>query len=270
MMSHPTAWAESTRNGSGCQHDCQRDKLSILRRVLVVIFCTAVGHGIVFAFGLDQIAANAIRVVMTPEWRQAISWVLAGAFGLIGLAGWEIWHARIHQRVRHAHPDWDITVNDVLDYIVNDSKEIFAAPPTLPIHGIMVPAWGTQHQSALVRLNQRVASGELDVSGCREILPQPAAHRHEDIRRKIEVEYWQIAQLHPFSCFHFTTELPQTFINQNGEGHGPHPAYYNLMMNTNQVRRAFPRKSLHRRLWERWVLRKPQIRYHHTFGPIEP
>jgi hypothetical protein len=66
---------------------------------------------------------------------------------------------------RQSSPDWNITINDALDYIVNDSRETFPPPPTITFRGIAVPASGTQHQGALTRLNQRLASGDLDVSG---------------------------------------------------------------------------------------------------------
>lgn len=184
--------------------------MSILLRILVVVYCTALGHGIVFAFGLDQKVANAIRVAMTPEWREAVSWMLAGSFGLLGLGGWEIWH-RSHRR--GDHPDWDITINQVLNYIVNDSRELFPDPPKMQIGHTLVPASGTQHQSALVRLNERVASGRVDVSGYREILPQPAPHQFENIRRAIPLDYWHHAALNSLSCFAYTNRIPQTYVN---------------------------------------------------------
>jgi hypothetical protein len=63
--------------------------MPFLRRVLVTICSTAVGRGIVFAFRLDRFVADMIQTVMTPEWREAIAWMLAGALGLIGLGLWE-------------------------------------------------------------------------------------------------------------------------------------------------------------------------------------
>jgi hypothetical protein len=112
-----------------------------------------------------------IRVAMTPEWRQAISWALAGAFGLVCLAGWEFWSSRTVRHGRGSSLDWDIPINDALDYIVNDSRETFPPPRTMTIRGVSVPASGTQHQAALSRLNQRLIFGELDISGHREIVP---------------------------------------------------------------------------------------------------
>jgi hypothetical protein len=159
-------------------------------------------------------------------------------------------------------PDWDITINDALNYIENDSRETFPPPRTMTIRGVSVPASGTQHQAALVRLNQRLTFGELDISGHREIVPQPAPRLYEEVRRKIDVEYWTIAQLHLLNCFHCTTQLPQTYI-LSGDNH---PNYYNLRMNRNQLRRVWPQKALLRRLWERWVLRKPRIYYYQGFG----
>jgi hypothetical protein len=63
---------------------------------------------------------------------------------------------------------WDIRVNDVIDYIVNDSTEIFAAPPVMAIAGVSIPASGTEHQSALLKLNELLVSGHLNISGLRE------------------------------------------------------------------------------------------------------
>ncbi len=63
--------------------------MALLKRILVVVFCTTIGHGIVFAFDLDKKAAAMISVAMTPEKLEAISWIVAGLIGLIGLLIWE-------------------------------------------------------------------------------------------------------------------------------------------------------------------------------------
>ena len=76
-----------------------------------------------FAFRLDQKVANAIQIAMTPEWRQAISWILAGFFGLICLIGWEIVSSRTSRLGRANSINWDISINDALDYIVNETDE---------------------------------------------------------------------------------------------------------------------------------------------------
>jgi hypothetical protein len=216
----------------------------------------------VFAFRLDQKVANAIQIAMTPEWRQAISWILAGLFGLICLTGWEIWSSRTFRFGRANSINWDISINDALDYIVNDSTETFPLPPTMEIRGMSIPATGTQHQAALSRLNQKLTFGDLDISGHKEIIPQPAPRLYEEVRRKIDQQYWEVAQLHPLNCFHYTTKLPQTYI-MSGDSY---PKYYNLRMNRDQLRHAWPQKGLLRRLWERWALRKQRLHYYHGFG----
>jgi hypothetical protein len=130
----------------------------------------------------------------------------------------------------------------------------------MQIGGMLVPARGGQHHNAVTRLNERLASGEFETFGYREILPQPGPRLHEHFRRKIEVEYWRVAQLHPLNCFYFTEKLPQTFVTEGP--HTGHPAYYELMMNKSQVLRAFQRKAFWRRFWERWISKTKRISYH--------
>jgi hypothetical protein len=174
---------------------------------------------------------------MTPEWRQAISWILAGLFGLICLIGWEIWSSRTFRFRRANSINWDISINDALDYIVNDSTETFPPPPTMGIRGMSIPATGTQHQAALSRVNQKLTSGDLDISGHKEIIPKPAPRLYEEVRRRIDQKYWELALLHPLNCFHYTTQLPQTYI-MSGDSY---PTYYNLKMNIDQLQRVWPR-----------------------------
>jgi hypothetical protein len=80
--------------------------MSILSRIFVVVLCTAVGHGIVFAFGLGKKVAAVISLItqtkISPDAMSALTWSIAGVIGLIGLGLWELRHplfAHIQQRI---------------------------------------------------------------------------------------------------------------------------------------------------------------------------
>jgi hypothetical protein len=51
-------------------------------RVVFVVATTAIGRGIVFAFGLDKLVADIIRSARGSRFRPAIAWIMAGPFGL--------------------------------------------------------------------------------------------------------------------------------------------------------------------------------------------
>jgi hypothetical protein len=63
--------------------------MSIFLRIIVVIVSAALGKGIVLAFALDHKVAAMIREAMSPEWREAIGWLIVGGIGLAGLGAWE-------------------------------------------------------------------------------------------------------------------------------------------------------------------------------------
>jgi len=65
---------------------------SLLIRLVVVIVFAAIGRGIVLAFGLDVKVARAIQVAAKSGSFVAVSWVIAGMIGLVGLLGWELFH----------------------------------------------------------------------------------------------------------------------------------------------------------------------------------
>jgi hypothetical protein len=98
----------------------------LIRRILVIMLCTAIGRGLVFAFGLDQKVANMVRAMMTPEIKEAIPWLLAGIIGLIGVSIWEVrpkWLQRNHLFLP------DMRISEALNYIVNDSTANLKQPP---------------------------------------------------------------------------------------------------------------------------------------------
>ncbi len=63
----------------------------IITGILVAVFCTAIGRGIVLALSLDEFVASMITVALTPENLNALAWLLSGLVGLLGLA---VWHSR--------------------------------------------------------------------------------------------------------------------------------------------------------------------------------
>jgi hypothetical protein len=106
-----------------------------IRRVLVSVFCTALGRGIVLAFGLDEKVATALRIAMTPAWKETMAWLLAGGFGLIGLVAWELRHKLIpatHQGVTLAgRPPLPVAVPNALAIRVGDREPHRVFPDAL-------------------------------------------------------------------------------------------------------------------------------------------
>jgi hypothetical protein len=65
---------------------------AFLIRVAFVVATTAVGRGIVFAFGLDKRVAGIINIARESRCRPAIAWIISGVFGLTMLMLWEVFH----------------------------------------------------------------------------------------------------------------------------------------------------------------------------------
>lgn len=235
--------------------------MSLLKRILVVILSTAIGRGLVFAFGLDQKAASMIRAVVTPEFKAALPWLLAGAIGLIGLGIWEV-RPKWLQRSRPVVPDMPII--EGLNYIVNDS--IWKPSETPPIRQFQIRGQtlashpqGWRHQMALTELGGKIVAGAIVVWGRREFMPPTIQRSFDEILREIEQEYWGKAYLHPLHCFSNTRALEQTaFVNFNPQ---TDPHYTRLMVSAVQLVAAWPRRSLLLRIWERYVRRKPRLTY---------
>jgi hypothetical protein len=57
--------------------------------IVVAIAGMMIGRGIVLAFGLDRWVAQMIQAVTSWPTVEAVGWLLAGAFGLMGMAIWE-------------------------------------------------------------------------------------------------------------------------------------------------------------------------------------
>jgi hypothetical protein len=229
--------------------------MSIIRKILVALFCTAVARGIVFAFGLDQKVGALIRVAMEPQSREAVAWILSGTIGLVGLALWEL------------RPTWlrelgpirpDMRISDAIDYIVNDSvtKLKQPSPPRVmeygPAKGHMMSEKGVEHEDARRLVNNELISGNLRCWGRRqmsEFLPI----QFESATREIEKSYWNDMQLNYFSCMRYTETAAQTAVLPRRQ------ESYNwsaMMVSRRQVTRIWPRKSIFRR----WLDRKrPRI-----------
>jgi hypothetical protein len=196
-------------NGSGSPDEARLS--SITRRVLIVVFCTAIGHGIVFAFGLDKAVAALIRAAMIPQSLQFISWILAGTIGLIGLFLWET----IYDWVKSREIKPDMQINDAIDYIVNDSaaKLRQPSPPRLIEHGQaagrMLIEKGVEHEDARAKLNSELISGKVRCWGRRQIT-NVSPMRFEDSVREIDKITWDQLQLSFVSCLFHTETAPQT------------------------------------------------------------
>jgi hypothetical protein len=61
----------------------------IIYGIAVAIVGTTIGRGIVLAFGLDRWVGPMIQTVTSSRTAEAVGWLLAGAFGLVGVAIWE-------------------------------------------------------------------------------------------------------------------------------------------------------------------------------------
>jgi hypothetical protein len=148
-----------------------------------------IGAVILVLIGLSPASVTQwLELHLSPE---AISWISgdkarwAFVLGAGLLFAGTVYKNRANRQHIQPHLEWNIRVNDVLNYIVNDSVETFAAQRTITFRGSVIPASGIEYQSAILRLNERVASGRVAVSGYRETLPRPIMYQFENIRRVI-------------------------------------------------------------------------------------
>ena len=119
--------------------------------ILVAVFCTSIGRGIVFAFGLDLKVARSINIATTSANLSAIAWILAGLLGLAGLMFWESF--KVSDRLRK----WTVQLPPEVEAVQDGLR--LNGPPTL---GIIVNDAGhmtsPQVQLNLVNGSQRALS----------------------------------------------------------------------------------------------------------------
>jgi hypothetical protein len=143
----------------------------------------------------------------------------------------------------------DIRINEVLDYIVNESQEVLQrpAPPRLmeygPAKGRCLIEVGVEHQDALNKVNEMLAASKLVCWG-RRSLEISIVNQYENYRREIPGVQWEKIRLHPLTCLYWTETESQTGVLPNAK------ETYNwtaLMASRAQVQQLWPRKSPYRR-----------------------
>lgn len=154
----------------------------------------------------------------------------------------------------------DMRINEVLDYVVNDSRELLKrpSPPKImgygPAKGRILIEVGVEHQDALNKVNEMLAAGKLACWG-RRSLEISIANQYENYQREIPSVQWDKIRLHPLTCLYWTEAEPQTGVLPKSK------ETYNwtgLMASRAQVHQLWPRKSPYRRLAAR-LSRVPRI-----------
>jgi hypothetical protein len=234
--------------------------MSLIRKILVGLLCTALARGIILAFGLDKDIAALIRAAMSPQSREAVAWILSGTIGLIGLFLWETrptW-LRLRGQIRP-----DMRINDAIDYIVNDSTEKLKQPgPPRKIEyghaagGTMIEV-GVQHEDARRILNNELISGNLRCWGKRQILGRHPI-QFETSAREIDNSCWDNLYLHYVRALYYIETEAQTEVLP---GRTAEHQWTALMISHIQIHQIWRRKSLARRLTER-ARRRQRIKPH--------
>ena len=154
----------------------------------------------------------------------------------------------------------DMRINDVLDYIVNESRELLKqpSPPKImeygPAKGRILIEVGVEHQDALNKVNEMLSAGKLACWG-RRSLEISIVNQYESYQREIPSVQWEKFRLHPLTCLYWTETESQTGALPNAK------ETYNwtgLMASRAQVHQLWPRKSPYRRVTEK-LLRTPRI-----------
>jgi hypothetical protein len=144
----------------------------------------------------------------------------------------------------------DMRIDQVLDYIVNDSitKLQQPGPPQILQHGRAAGATliqrGVELEDARRLVNNELISGHLRSWGKRQILTyQPI--QFENVTREIDRSYWDNMRLHPYACLYNVDNAAQTDIwpRRTASYH-----WAGLMLSRIQVQQIWRRKSMSRRL----------------------
>jgi hypothetical protein len=158
-------------------------------------------------------------------------------------------------------PAPDMTVAQALNYIVNDSRAKLSQPPPPAVseHGAtagrMVIHKGVEHADALRQLTEQAISGAVILWGQRERVPEMQSPLFDSTIRQIPTEYWEHVSISPFSAWHSNQNAAEAFPSINVTGY----RYSGLRVCKAQITAAWHQKCFARRLWERGVLRRPQI-----------
>jgi hypothetical protein len=172
---------------------------------------------------------------------------------------------------RNTRPD--IRIDEVVDYLVNDSCARLKqpTPPSIgqfgPMKGKRMVEVGVEHTDALTKITEALVNGRIGAWGKIEIR-QYSPYPFDDVLRPIGIEYWDDAKPHPVTALYRTDLLAQTVVP--GSLHDAplaqrSPCYSSLTLNRYQVMREWPRKSAWRRGW-RFIVRHPRI----VYPPLNP
>lgn len=226
---------------------------------------SSVAGGILLAMGVNIKEITARFLTQPPVWVSYwwTPWVFV--FGATLFLAYVFYRRvlEIESAYHTAHLRGDITIKAAVDYIVNDSAVILQRPSS-PVSneasdasGRAMPYRGIEHVDAFYKLNEKLAAGELEAWGLREIYPPRIFPAFENFPRKIERGFWDRGYLDHLMCLMDNTVPHTRFSDPNYSA----PSYSGLMLNEEQVHRVWPRKTATRQFWERYVFKKKPLTY---------
>ena len=142
----------------------------------------------------------------------------------------------------------DMTISDVTNYMVNDSSVVLKKPKAAEIEQFgpakdhLVNWPGIGHVDAISRVQTALNNGNLKSWGRREIMANIASFQSS--LRPIPKEYWELACINPFFCFH-KSDRAQTMALPKRDAE----LYASLTLNKEQVRSLWVPGPLWRRIF---------------------